>query len=110
VTVVDSRAGVGQHDGEEVIVEGRYRAIARPRKGPEDPTAPRELAVIALSDGLWVYIEPLDSPRAARPRLERERFDGVLVRVTGVLHEIMPSRGQGLLAPCLSDVTRIAER
>jgi hypothetical protein len=107
---VRSAGDIARHDRSPVIVEGRYEAIARPRKGGAPPGAPHELAVVVLEDGTRIYLEPLDSEHAVRPRDERHRFDGQAVQVTGVMHAIMPSRGQSLIAPCLSAVRSVTPR
>lgn len=101
---------IKRHDRSLVIAEGRYHAIARPRKGGPEEGAAHELAVIVLDDETRVHLEPLDSENAVRSREERRRWDGKPVRVTGVIHAIMPSHGQSLVAPCLSEVRGISAR
>lgn len=97
------------HDGERVVVRGRYRSLAEPRKGPPLPEAPKDHAVIVLADGTDVFLEPLYSPEARRSPEERQRFEGLTVRASGTAHRIMPSRGESLIAPCISDVNHIVE-
>jgi hypothetical protein len=106
---VTTGAAFNAHDNRSIRVEGTYRAIAMPRKGPPSPAAARDYAILALSDGAQVYLEPLDSPAARRPQQERARFDGKPVVVTGTAHRIMPSQGQSLIAPCLSSILSIEE-
>jgi hypothetical protein len=70
---------------------------------------PKDQALLKLEDGTRVYLEALDSPKSQRQSKELQRFDGKRVRVRGVVHAIMPSRGQGLLEPCISDVAQIVK-
>jgi hypothetical protein len=107
---VRSSGDVKRHDGSRVIAEGRYEAIARPRKGGPASGAPHELAVVVLDDGTRVYLEPIDAESAVRSRDERQRWDGQQVQVAATIHGIMPSRGQSLIAPCLSEVQSISAR
>lgn len=97
------------YDGQQVTVVGHYRSVVRPRKGPPAENGEKECAVVVLADGAEVFLEALDSPAAVRPRSERRQFDGKQICATGTAHKIMPSRGQGLLAPCLSGVGQIRE-
>lgn len=107
--VVRSQEDLLANDGRRGIVCGHYRSIPAPRKGPPAPGARKDRAVIVLADGVEVYVEPIDTPGARRPREERQRFEGKRVCVSGTVHLIMPSRGQSLIAPCVAAVTRIAE-
>lgn len=50
-----------------------------------------------------------DDQRSARPRSELDRFDGKKVAVCGIVRALMPSRGPGLIASCLTDVTGVQE-
>ena len=94
-------------DGRPVIAFGVYRAVALPVKGEQRRERPRDRAVLQLDDGTEVYLEALDARRSRRAPSEARRFDGKRVSVRGIAHALMPSRGQGLVAPCLSDVTSI---
>ena len=94
-------------DGRVVVAVGVYRAIAQPIKGRARREAKKDRAVLRLDDGLDVYLEPLDAPASRRVASELRRFDGQRVRAQGRAHKLMPSRGEGLIAPCLADVTRI---
>lgn len=98
-----------RHDGERVEAVGRYRCVARPIRGVVTKPGPADHAAIDLDDGTRVFLEPLDSDRATRPAAERARFDGKTVRVHGIARKRMPARGEGPLAPCLSDITEISE-
>lgn len=95
------------HDGERVIVSGCYQAVALPRQGGSDPEAARERAVVVLDDATQIYLEPLEDPASVRPLDERLRFDTRRVHVHGRIRRWMPSRGEGLLAPCLTEITEI---
>lgn len=106
---VRSKADIAAHDGQSVTAWGRYRAVAAPRKGPPDPQASRDRAVIVLTDNTEVYLEPIDSPKAKRPSEERQRCEGKKVRVTGTAHRVMPTHGAGLIAPCIRGVGRVTE-
>lgn len=88
---------------------GLYRAIERPVKGVGAPAGPRDRAVLELSDGTRVYLEPLDSLESSRLSSELERFDQTSVRVRGVLHARMPSKGQSLIAPCIAEIEDVTE-
>lgn len=100
---------LAEHDGERVVVLGSYRSLAAPRKGPPDPEAPRDHAVVVLADGTEVFLEPLHSPEAERSPEERRRLEGKNVRVSGTAHKIMPSRGESLISPCIGGVVSIEE-
>lgn len=93
--------------GERVIAVGRYRAVQRPRQGPPDPHAPCDRAVLVLDDGTEVFLEPLDESASLRPQPERRRLDGRRVRVCGTAFKLMPSRGEGLIAPCIAGIEEI---
>jgi hypothetical protein len=108
-STVRRRSDIAEHDGERVVVLGSYRSLAAPRKGPPEPNAPKDHAVIILTDGTEVFLEPLHSPKAERSPKERRRLEGKNVRVSGTAHKIMPSRGESLISPCIGDVTRIVE-
>lgn len=107
---VRSTADIKRYNRTFVVAEGRYEGIARPRKGGAAADAPRELGSVVLDDDTRVYLEPMDSEIAVRPPEERRQWDGKQVKVAGVIHSIMPSRGQSLIAPCLSDVQSIFPR
>jgi hypothetical protein len=100
---------LAEHNGERVVVLGSYRSLAAPRKGPPEPNASRDHAVVVLADGTEVFLEPLHSPKAERPPEERQQLEGKNVRVSGTAHKIMPSRGESLISPCIDDITRIVE-
>jgi len=106
---VQTRADLDRANGQSRFVLGLYRAIPRPTKGIGSRSVPTDRAIVELEDGVNVYLEGLDSPKSRRQPQELRRFDGKRVRVFGIVHSIMPSRGQGLLAPCISDVSEIAE-
>lgn len=91
-------------NGAVAVVHGRYEAIPRPVRGATRPR-PHDRAVVILADDSSVFIEPLDDPRSVRPTVELERLDQQLVEVRGIVHMIMPSSGQGLMAPCVRDAT-----
>lgn len=96
-------------DGQPVTACGRYRAIPEPRKGPPAAGAPRDRAVLELSDGEEVFIEPMNFPAALRPADERERFDGKRVCVSGIARKVMPSLGESLIDPCIEQVSDIRD-
>jgi hypothetical protein len=108
VPTVRVAADLRRFEGCAVIAIGAYRAIAMPIKGAA-PRGSKVHAVVVLEDGTEVYIEPLDSPESRRKAAERRKFEGRQVRVHGIAHSVMPARGQGLIAPCLSVVTNIDE-
>lgn len=107
--VVRTLGDVARLDQRRVVLAGVYRAVERPVKGAMLNPRPRDHALIELADAGGVYLEPLDSPAAKRAPDEIKRFDGKRVSVSGIIHKIMPARGQGLLAPCLSEATRLVE-
>jgi hypothetical protein len=88
-------------------VQGEYRPVPPPVHGTPKKDPPATFAVVALKDGTRVYIEPNDEPSAERSAEERKLFAGQRVVVRGTLHRYMPSKGQGLMAPCVSDVGMI---
>lgn len=100
---------VARLDQRRIVLIGLYRAVEAPVKGATPKPRPRDHALIELADGGRVYLEPLDSPAAKRAADEIGRFDGRNVSVRGIIHKIMPTRGQGLLAPCLSEAARLLE-
>lgn len=97
-----------RHTGERGDAVGRYRSVERPIPGFVTKPRPADHAVIDLEDGTKVFLEPLDSRKGLRSKAERARFEGKLVRVRGIAHRIMPSRGQSLAAPCMADITDIS--
>lgn len=101
------RADIERLDGQTVRVCGHYQAIPRPRPGGPAPDAQRDHAILVLRDGTHVYLETLFTEAAVRPPAERARLDGKPVCAEGTLHRIMPSKGQGLLAPSLSNLTHL---
>jgi hypothetical protein len=108
VPTVRVAADMRRFEGRAVIAIGAYRAVAMPVKGAVSG-GPKLHAVVQLEDGTDVYIEPLDSRESRRKATELRRFEGRRVRVHGVAHSVMPSQGQGLIAPCLSHVTSVNE-
>lgn len=106
---VAAAADLKRFDGDRVVAVGVYCAVVRPIKGERRGAAAKDHAVLKLADDTDVYIEPLDSPRSRRKAAETRRFEGKRVHVHATAHVLMPSRGQGLVAPCLSDVTMIHE-
>lgn len=109
MNIVGTLGDVARLDQQRIVLTGVYRAVERPVKGATSNPRPRDHALIELADGGGVYLEPLDSPAAKRAADEIKRFDGKRVSVGGTIHKLMPTRGQGLLAPCLSEVTRLVE-
>jgi hypothetical protein len=107
--VARSRTDVARLDGKRATAAGTYLPIERPVKGVVTTPGPRDHAVLVLEDGSRLYLEPLDSPKSAREPDELRRFDGRRVRVKGVLHKVMPSEGQSLIAPCIAAIEEIAE-
>jgi hypothetical protein len=104
----DSRDAVTALDGRHVRVAGVYRATAlskKPRPGL-DPIH----AYVELKDGGSVLLEPSWSPASARPRAERESFDGRRVLVQGTIHAHSPAPKEELAyitGPCVSPVDAI---
>jgi hypothetical protein len=89
--------------GLDVTVHGRYVAAVQPVRGGRG-SRPTDRALVELSDGTEVWLEPLDQPASIRTEVERHQFNGTAVRVRGRAHRVMPSIGQGLVAPCLTGV------
>ncbi len=108
-THVRTREELIAGSGSPVVVHGRYEARSVPVRGIAPPPRPVDRAVVVLGDGLAVWIEPLDRPESVRTPDERDRFDGVTVRVRGIAHELMPYEGESPLAPCLSGVRDLEE-
>jgi hypothetical protein len=104
---VTTREEFDRADGRAVEAVGVYEAVAKPRKGPPDPSAPRDHAVIVLADGTRVWIEPTHSPSATRSEQERRRLDGRRTRAAGTARRRMPAKGASLIAPCLQDVRSV---
>ncbi len=109
--VVKNRRDVAEHDGKDAEVIGIYEAVEMPSKVPslpEDPR-PKDYARIILEDGGIVYVEPYNTSEARRPEAERLQFNLKRVRITGRLHQYMPSSGESLSSPCLSEIVEIVE-
>ncbi|MDJ1420388.1 MAG: hypothetical protein M5U10_00585 [Candidatus Methanoperedens sp.] len=106
---VTDRSEIEAYDGQHVVVYGRYQAVPMPTKAVNKGTPPAEYAIISLKDGTRVYMESYNTDEAKRPLKERTRFDGKMVRVTGTIHRRMPTKGQGLVAPSINDITDIIE-
>ena len=86
----------------------RYQAIEMPSKRPARGPVPREYAQILLRDGTRVLVESYNTPAAERPRAEIEAHDGREVWLTGVVHQVVPSRGQAPEMPGILEVESIA--
>jgi hypothetical protein len=97
-----------EFDGRYVTVVGKYRSISKPRKGLSSEDAPKDHATLILDDGANIFIEPIDSPKSIRSTEERNHFEARKVYVRGIAHKIMPSSGQSLINPCISDITSIS--
>ncbi len=106
---VRSAIELRQLDQQRVVAIGIYRAIARPIKGIQKREAPRDHAVVRLDDDTDVFLESFDARASHRTKSEVKRFDGKRVRVYGIAHALMPSRGESLIAPCLTDIVDIRE-
>lgn len=92
-------------DGTLAEVRGEYQPVPRPMRRVSATKGAPTFAVVMLEDGTHVYLEPNDAP-SAEPCApgERAQFAGKHVIVHGVVHRYMPSKGQSLLAPCVSGV------
>lgn len=101
---VERKEDIAPADGQKVHARGIYRARPLPVKGAAGAGRPHDRALLELADGAEIWLEPLDTPQSQRPADELQRCADRPVRVTGTLHAIMPSRGQGLLAPCIADI------
>jgi hypothetical protein len=106
---VRTRVELERLDGRVVVAVGVYRAIAQPVKGLVRSESKKDHAVLRLDDGVDVYIEPFHVTASRRSAFELRRFDGKRVRAQGRAHSLMPSPGEGLIAPCLADVTHIEQ-
>ena len=78
-----------------------------PSKAAAAGTPAAEYAVIILEDDTYVYLGSYNTDEAKRPSRERTHFDGRKVRVTGTVHRLMPTQGQGLVASSVNDITDI---
>jgi hypothetical protein len=107
--LVENGDDLRRADGKRVVAKGRYCPTFLPIRGALHRRLPEDRAMLILADRTTLYLDPLDSPQSVRPPSEIARFNGKRVRVNGIAHKIMPSIGEGLLAPCLSDVVEIAE-
>jgi hypothetical protein len=96
-----------EFDGRYVTVVGKYRSIPKPRKGISSDV-PKDHATLILDDGANIFIEPIDSPKSIRSTEERNQFEARKVYLRGIAHKIMPSSGQSLINPCISDITSIS--
>lgn len=105
--IVTSRAGVKEHARSEVVVEGVYRQrdVRRIQSDPDELLEGH--VVIVLEDGAQVFLYPPDDDEALRSADERERLEGRMVRVAGLLLSRVPGPGAAIRAPCLTDVTSI---
>jgi hypothetical protein len=97
------------HDGKRVTAAGRYQSVVAPQKGAAAPDVPKDRALLVLEDGTEIFLEPMDSPKALRSAAERRQLEGKKIHATGTAHRIMPSRGESVIAPCLSDVSAVLE-
>jgi|SRR5579871_608502 len=107
--IVRTEADISRWDGQRVLVIGEYEAIPNPVKGMMKRDRPKDRAVVKLSDGTLLYLEPLDSAHSRRESSELEAFDQRMVRVLGTVHAQMPSKGESLIAPCITDIELIEE-
>jgi hypothetical protein len=97
-----------EFDGRYVTVVGKYHSIPKPRKGISSEDVPKDHATLILDDGANIFIEPIDSPKSIRTTEERNQFEARKVYIRGIAHKIMPSSGQSLINPCISDITSIS--
>jgi hypothetical protein len=100
---------IQKNDKKDVALFGLYLAMPTPTKGAHADTPLKHNAMVVLSDGTEVLLEPLDSPLAKRSDEERDRFNGKNVRVTGTIHRIMQSEGESLSVSCIDNISRIQE-
>jgi hypothetical protein len=100
--------GLKRGDGARAVVHGLYRSIARPLRGFA-PNRPKDHAILELEDGARIFLEAFDSGAARRSADERVRFEGKQVRVQGIVHAVMPAKGESPLAPCVSQIEQIEE-
>jgi hypothetical protein len=97
------------NDGKIAIVIGKYTIIPEPTKGIAQVNTHKKYAVIVLNDGTHVFLEPMNSPQSIRSETEYEEFKGKCVLVFGTINRIMPSLGESLINPCISQVVSIQE-
>jgi hypothetical protein len=105
-----SKNDLDRLDGRRAVALGVYRAVSRPVRGASDAAAPRDRATLTLADNTILWLEALDTPQSVRPEHERTRFNGRPVAVVGTAHRVMPSVGQSLIDPCISDIEDVRER
>jgi hypothetical protein len=107
---VRARAGLEQHDFDEVRLVGRYTEVDVRMKATPPPRHDGHVAIV-LSDGAYVSLWPVWHAEARRPRAEIEHLRGHLVVVVGEAHARAPEEphgGASPLGPCVDDVKAIA--
>jgi hypothetical protein len=97
-------------DGQRALAIGVYHAVSRPIRGVQGGGTPRDRAILTLADNTILWLEALDTPQSIRPEYERTRFDGRPAAVLGTAHRVMPSAGQSLIDPCITDIEDVRER
>ena len=102
-TLLEYSDDIARLDGQHVLARGIYRARPMPVQGGTPAGRPADRAALELAGGVDVWLEPLDLPQSRRTDDELRRCADRRVQVTGTLHALMPARGQGLMAPCLTD-------
>jgi hypothetical protein len=107
--IIQTHKDIVRLNGQQAEVVGRYHAVERPIKGITRKPRPKDHALLELEDGTKVYLEPFESPDSQRPPKELSQFDGKRVRVTGIAYKFMPARAESPLAPCVAEITQIAE-
>jgi hypothetical protein len=63
--------------------------------------------MVVLQDQTEVYLGVFNTPEAHRPKAERKKLHGRMVRITGRVFRRMPTVGQGPLAPCICEISSI---
>lgn len=106
---IRSAGDIARSDGKRVVATGVYREASRPVRGAANRTDPKDRATLLLADGTVLWLEALDSPKSQRAETERTKFAGKRVSVRGIAHRVMPSHGESLVAPCISDIEDISD-
>jgi len=102
-------ADISAHDGKAVVVWGEYRAIPMPIKGGEAPGTKLSHGLLLLEDGTEVFLETYNTPQSIRSPDERRHLNHKQVAVHGIVHRLMPVRGQGLMEPSINNIQAIVE-
>lgn len=100
---------LAQADGKRATLIGLYRRLDA-RQNQEPPPVYRGHALLVLSDGERVYLEPSWSDAAIRSAAEQASFDGQRVELTGIVHRDVPPPPQDvnyILGACISPVEHI---